>query len=61
MDISGRLAIPLPFMRAYSPVLRPYGVNEGEFVAFIDSLAIAQAAPPPLQVLDVAGRAVGFV
>jgi hypothetical protein len=48
-------------MRAYSPALRPHGINEGEFVAFIDNLAVAQAAPPPLQVLDVAGRAIGFV
>lgn len=48
-------------MRAYSPDLRLHGVDEKEFVTFIDSLAVARAAPPPLQVLDAAGSAIGFV
>lgn len=48
-------------MRAYSPALRVHDINEGDFVAFIDNLAVAQAAPPPLQVLDLAGSAIGFV
>ncbi|USP74653.1 hypothetical protein yc1106_01927 [Curvularia clavata] len=61
MDISGRLSAPLPFMRAYSPELRPHGINEGDFVGFIDNLAVAQAPPAPLQILNVAGTAVGFV
>lgn len=61
MDISGRLSVPLPFMRAYSPELRLYDINEEDFVAFIDNLVVAQAPTAPLQALDVAGRAVGVV
>jgi hypothetical protein len=48
-------------MRAYSPDLRRHDINEVEFVAFIDNLAVAQAPPAPLQALNVAGQAVGFV
>jgi hypothetical protein len=61
IDISGRLAVPLPFMRAYSPDLRQHNINEADFVAFIDNLAVAQAPPAPLQALNVAGQTVGFV
>lgn len=61
IDVSGRLAVPLPFMRAYSPDLAQHDINEVEFVAFIDNLAVAQAPPVPLQVLNVAGQAIGFV
>jgi hypothetical protein len=61
MDTFGGLTVPLPFMRAYSPDLEAYGVHESELVAFIDNLALAQAAPAPLKVLDVAGHAFGFV
>ncbi|KAF2791177.1 hypothetical protein K505DRAFT_206973, partial [Melanomma pulvis-pyrius CBS 109.77] len=61
IDTSGKITIPLPFMRAYSPDLRPHDVNERDFLAFIDNLAVAQTAPVPLQLLDVAGHAVGFV
>ncbi|KAF3001279.1 hypothetical protein E8E13_004269 [Curvularia kusanoi] len=48
-------------MRAYSPALRPHDIDEREFVAFIDNLTVAQAPPAPLQVLNVAGSAVGTV
>lgn len=53
--------MPLPFVRAFSPDLRPYGVSENDFVDFIDNLAVAQAAPAPLKVLDAAGHIVGLV
>lgn len=48
-------------MRAYSPELRPYGVDERDFIACIDNLAVAQAPPAPLQALNVAGSVVGAV
>ncbi len=61
IDVNSMLRLPLPWLRAYSPDLRRHGVNERDFVAFIDNLTVAQAAPAPLQALDLAGRAVGFV
>ncbi|KAF3049356.1 hypothetical protein E8E11_005380 [Didymella keratinophila] len=61
IDTSGRLAVPLPFMRVYSPDLRQHGISEEDFVAFVDNLAVAQAPPAPLQILSVTGQAVGFV
>jgi hypothetical protein len=36
-------------------------VNEQDFLAFIDNLSIVQAPPAPLQALDIAGKAAGFV
>lgn len=61
IDVQGRLAVPLPFVRAYSFDLKSHGINETEFVAFIDTLAVCQAAPVPLQMLDKAGMIVGAV
>jgi hypothetical protein len=45
-------------MRAYSPALRSHDINETDFLAFIDNLAVAQQQPVPLQVLNLAG---GFI
>lgn len=59
--IAGLMSAPLPFLRAYSPVLQLHGVDELEFVAFIDNLTVVQQAPAPLQALNVAGTAISFV
>jgi hypothetical protein len=61
IGVLGRLAAPLPFARAYSSDLKPHAIDEVQFVAFIDTLAVCQAAPVPLQVLDKAGMIVGAV
>jgi len=61
IGISGPLQLPMPFQRAYSPVLRLHSVHDHDFLAFIDNLAIVQAAPAPLQLLDAAGGALGIV
>ena len=59
--INGLLSAPLPFLRAYSPVLQLHEVDELEFVAFIDNLTVVQQAPAPLQALNLAGTAISFV
>ncbi|KAF2812159.1 uncharacterized protein BDZ99DRAFT_474377 [Mytilinidion resinicola] len=56
-----RLGRPMPFTRAYSYALQSHHVQLEHFVAFIDALAIAQAAPAPLQALNVVGQGIGFV
>lgn len=61
IDTVGRLSISLPFMRVYSEDLRPHGIDDREFVGFIDNLSVAQAAPVPLQALNKAGSVIGFV
>ncbi|KAH8649379.1 hypothetical protein BX600DRAFT_475026 [Xylariales sp. PMI_506] len=61
IDTGRMLQIPPPFLRAYSPDLRFHDVDQREFVAFIDTLSIAQSAPAPLQLLDIAGKAAGVV
>lgn len=48
-------------MRAYSPDLYRHDISAETFVAFIDNLAVAEAPPAPLQALNVAGQAIGFV
>lgn len=61
IDIARPFAVQLPFMRAYSPALYRHDISVETFVAFIDNLAVAEAAPVPLQALNVAGQAIGFV
>ena len=61
IDVLGRLAAPLPFARAYSLDLKPHGIDEVEFISFIDTLTVCQAAPVLLQTLDKAGMIVGAV
>ncbi|KAF2488422.1 hypothetical protein BU16DRAFT_520536 [Lophium mytilinum] len=51
----------MPFTRAYSYALQSHDVQLEHFVAFIDALAIAQAAPAPLQALNVVGNGIGLV
>jgi hypothetical protein len=49
----------MPFMRAFSPDLQLHDINAQEFLAFLDNLAVAEAAPVPLQALNMAGSFVG--
>ncbi|KAK7191671.1 uncharacterized protein CC84DRAFT_1162753 [Paraphaeosphaeria sporulosa] len=61
IDTTSVLSAKLPFVRAYSHVLRAHGINEGEFMSFMDMLAVCQAPPVPLQMLDAASHVVGIV
>lgn len=61
VDIARPFQTPFPFMRAYSPDLYRHDIDVATFVAFIDNLAVAEAPPAPLQALNVAGQAIGFV
>ncbi|KAK0758682.1 hypothetical protein N5P37_009081 [Trichoderma harzianum] len=61
VDIARPFQTPFPFMRAYSPDLYRHDISAETFVAFIDNLAVAEAPPAPLQALNVAGQAIGFV
>lgn len=61
VDVSTLLKAPLPFLRAYSPVLRAHDINETDFLAFIDNLAVAQAGSPVFQAVNAAGMGLGFV
>ncbi|KAH8697588.1 hypothetical protein BGW36DRAFT_416984 [Talaromyces proteolyticus] len=61
LDVVGGLKAPLPFLRAYSPVLHAHDIHETEFLAFIDNLTVAQAGSPVFQAMNVAGMGVGYV
>jgi hypothetical protein len=61
LDVNCLLESPLPFLRAYSPVLRQHSVHEQDFVAFIGGLNMTQTAPVVLQAMDVVGTGIGFV
>ncbi|KAF2092987.1 hypothetical protein NA57DRAFT_81670 [Rhizodiscina lignyota] len=50
----------LPFIRAYSTVLASHDVQQFDFLAFIDNIAVAQAGPAYLQALELAGMGMGF-
>lgn len=52
--------LPLPFVRCYAPILASHDITAQDFASFVDNLAVAQAAPLPLQVLDVAGAGMGL-
>ncbi len=55
------IEMKFPFMRASSSALEPFNIYQQDFVAFIDNLNVAQAPPAPLQALNAAGMAIGFV
>lgn len=61
IDVGSPLRIPLPFIRAYSPDLLGHGITAPDFAVFLDTLAVALAAPVPLQVVDLAGQLMGLV
>ncbi|KAJ7069586.1 hypothetical protein C8F01DRAFT_1245785 [Mycena amicta] len=50
-----------PFARGYSPALHAVGVPQDELLGFIDGLNNAMTASPPLRVVDVAGKIIGFM
>ena len=52
--------IKFPFSRAWSPILLDHGVTELEFLQFVDHLNVCKTASPPLQLMNLAGMAVGF-
>jgi len=47
-----------PFLRGYNPSV---GISQEDFLAFLDGLNLAMTASPPLRVVDVAGKIIGFV
>ncbi|KAK5996301.1 hypothetical protein PT974_03056 [Cladobotryum mycophilum] len=51
----------VPFMRIHAPMLQQYGIQEREFIDFIDQLNVVSAASPPFKVLDLAGGFIGMV
>ncbi|KAI9760606.1 MAG: hypothetical protein M4579_001575 [Chaenotheca gracillima] len=50
-----------PFARAYAPELGQVGISEKQFLRFIDELNDAFIANAPLQVVNLAGSALGMV
>ncbi|KAF7298809.1 hypothetical protein MIND_00828500 [Mycena indigotica] len=50
-----------PFARGFNPAINAVGVPQDEFLAFIDGLNNAITASPPLRVVDVAGKVIGFI
>lgn len=61
MDVVRRIERPLPFIRAYSPELAPLGVEEKDFLAFIDNLALVQAGPVAFQAVNAVGAGMSSV
>jgi len=59
LDIAGFRQPPLPFLRAYAPLLARHHISRDAFAAFVDGLSVAQAPAPPLQALSLAGGVVG--
>ncbi|KAG8993111.1 hypothetical protein FRB94_011057 [Tulasnella sp. JGI-2019a] len=53
--------IDSPFARAYNAELESSGIQQTDWLKFCDGLNIAMTASPPLRVLDVAGKVIGFV
>jgi len=49
------------FQRAWAPDLAAHDVPMEEWLEFVDHLNVCKAGTPPLQVLNLAGTAVGFV
>ena len=52
-----------PFARGYNQVLGepPIGISQEDFVRFLDGLNMAMTASPPLRIVDVVGKGIGFV
>lgn len=55
------MSSPLPFLRAYAPVLQRFNVGAEDFMAFVDNLAVVQTEPALVQALNIAGTGVGFM
>lgn len=52
---------PTSFLRAYPPILTHYSITPSQFLAFLDSLNVAQAPSPPVQAVQLVGTGIGFV
>ena len=52
---------PMPFMRAYAPILHHFNIDPIHFLAFLDNLTIAMAPSPPVQAIQLVGTGIGFV
>ncbi len=50
-----------PFARGYNEALQQVGISQETFLDFVDGLNMAMISSPPLQVVNVAGFAIGFV
>ncbi|KAF9262390.1 hypothetical protein L218DRAFT_402042 [Marasmius fiardii PR-910] len=50
-----------PFARGYNESLRELGIPQEVFLNFVDGLNHAIAASPPLRVVDLTGKAIGYV
>ncbi|KAF4634708.1 hypothetical protein G7Y89_g3394 [Cudoniella acicularis] len=50
-----------PFSRAWAPELQSHGITQDQFLQFIDGLNVISTANPPLQILNLAGGALGMV
>jgi hypothetical protein len=61
IEPSTLLSGPMPFLRAWSPILQDHAITPQDFLAFIDGLAVAQAPSPPLQAVQIVSTGLGFV
>ncbi|GKZ75560.1 hypothetical protein AnigIFM56816_000217 [Aspergillus niger] len=60
-NLTDRLLINLPFVRAYTDILATnYGISEEVFLEFIDELNIIQAGHTALKYMQKAGQAIHF-
>lgn len=50
-----------PFLRAYAPILKRYGLPRESFLSFLDQLNKAISSSPPLQVLDATGGILSLI
>ena len=50
-----------PFARGYNGILHQLGIPPKVFLDFVDGLNMAMISSPPLQVIDKAGKIIGFV
>ncbi|KAG7090088.1 hypothetical protein E1B28_011705 [Marasmius oreades] len=60
-QISRRARWDSPFARGYNEWLADLGIPQQPFLNFIDGLNLAIAASPPLRVVDITGKAIGYV
>ncbi|KAH9212024.1 hypothetical protein DL95DRAFT_304920, partial [Leptodontidium sp. 2 PMI_412] len=49
------------FNRAWAPDLVPKGIQQADFLAFIDNLNVVATKNPPLQIVDLAGGIISMV
>ncbi|GKZ38939.1 hypothetical protein AbraIFM66950_011544 [Aspergillus brasiliensis] len=59
-NLTDRLLINLPFVRAYTDILLDYGITEETFLEFLDELNIIQAGHTALKYMQKASQAIRF-